>query len=149
MKISPERAHSFVKFLTALQQPTPRLMHLENILPRTTLELLMAVHERNLALKDAEEMAVYLQTLVEKFQFQNLSAFDENTSHIIGREWHEIDYSGEGMTWEKQRQKYLPYGILHFKSVESLNKFFPVESGLSYFKKTYRPQNPAALIPNF
>jgi hypothetical protein len=147
MKISAERANSFVEFLTALQKPTPKLMRLEDVLPKTTLELLMAVHERHLALTEAEEMAEYLQTLVEKFQFQNLSAFDENTSHIIGREWHEIDYSGEGMTWQKQRQHYLPYGIIDFKSVGSLSKFFPVESELSYFKKTYRPQNPNALKP--
>ena len=89
----------------------------------------------------AEEMAQYLYEPTGLFQFEKLFAFDENTSHIIGRDWQEIDYSGEGMTWQKQQAVYQPYGIVNFKSVIYLKKFFPVESKLPYFKKTYRPKN--------
>ena len=53
----------------------------------------------------------YLQELIEYYNFQNVAAFDENTSHIIGRQWHEIDYSGEGMTWQGQKAKYARYGV--------------------------------------
>ena len=38
---------------------------------------------------------------------------------IIGREWHEIDYSGESMTWQKQKIKYAPYGISNFKTLST------------------------------
>lgn len=114
-------------------------------LPKTTLELLMAVQSRMLPLSEAEKMAGYLEEIVGKFNFKNPRAFDENTSHIIGREWHEIDYAGENMTWQKQKLKYQVYNIDNFKTLENLTKFFPVESKLPYFKKIYRPQNPNAL----
>ena len=45
-----------------------------------------------------------------------------NTSHIIGRNWWEINYSGENMTWQGQKTKYAPYGITDFKSVELEDK---------------------------
>ena len=90
-------------------------------------------------------MAAYLTLIFQKFDFQNPKPFDENTSHIIGREWCEIDYSGENMTWEKQQQKYSPYGIQNFKSAEMLEKFFPIEATLPYFRKIYNPRHPNAL----
>ncbi|KIJ88837.1 hypothetical protein [Rickettsia asembonensis] len=85
-------------------------------------------------------MAKYLQELVGFYNFQNVAAFDENTSHIIGRQWHEIDYSGESMTWQGQKAKYARYDITDFKSVDCLKKFFKVESKLPYFTKIYKPQ---------
>ena len=105
----------------------------------------MAVYVRGLDLNEAEKMATYLYNLFFKFKFENPGAFDENTSHIIGREWYEINYSGENMTWQNQREKYLPYGVLNFKSVEYLTKFFFIESNLPYFIKIYRPKNPNVL----
>lgn len=142
MKLTVQQASSFANFLTTLKDPTPALTKLQLVLPKTTLELLMAVHARGVFLEEAEKIAVYLQNLMEKFQFQNPGPFDENTSHIIGRDWPEIDYTGEGMTWEKQREKYRPHGITSFKTLENVRKFFPVESRLPYFKKIYRPKNP-------
>ncbi len=123
----------------------PHLEELQVVLPKTTLELLMAIHKRELPKEEAELMADYLKGVIEAFQFQNVGAFDENISHIIGRQWHEIDYSGEGMTWKKQKTFYAPYGIEHFKSRECLEKFFKVESKLPYFRKIYKPKRPKAL----
>jgi hypothetical protein len=146
MKISKKRALSFNEFLESLdKEKTKQLLKLKNELPKTTLELLMAVHERGLSLKEANRMAEYLSSLVNKFSFQTPKPFDENTSHIIGREWHEIDYSGENLTWQKQKAHYLPYGIKDFKSKENLEKFFRVESKLPYFRKIYRPKYPNSL----
>jgi hypothetical protein len=138
MKLKPAEAEELRVFLTEqLYAITPHLTRLKLTLPKTTLELLMAVNRRGLEITEAEKMAEYLQSVLQEFQFSNPGAFDENTSHIIGREWSEIDYSGEGMTWQKQKAKYKPYGIDHFKSVECLKKFIPVESRLPYFKKAY------------
>ena len=137
MKLSHEQLNSFINFLDNLKQPTPELLKLLATLPKTTLELMRAIESRGVTLAEAEQMALYLYTVPEKFAIKNIAAFDENTSHIIGREWSEIDYGGEGMTWEKQQQKYKPHGITNFKSLENLTKFFPVESKLPYFIKVY------------
>jgi hypothetical protein len=139
MRLKVSEVNHFVVFLNQLHAPLPHITKLQKILPKTTLELLMAVHARNLSIAEAEKMAAYLAVIVEKFQFKFPKAFDENTSHIIGREWHEIDYSGEKMTWQKQQLKYKPYGITDFKSLANLQKFFVVESTLPYFNKTYEP----------
>jgi len=141
MKLKPEQVEGLCHYLSYMDLPTPELIQLKTILPKTTVELLMSVYARGVKLEEAETMAQYLYFLTNAFQFENPSAFDENTSHIIGRDWHEIDYSGEGMTWKKQQALYKPYGIINFKSVEYLKKFFLVESKLPYFKKNYRPKN--------
>ena len=141
MKLTQKEVDSFINFLNALKEPMPSLLKLEKILPKTTLEILRGVHERGVSLTEAEKIAVYLTVVVNHFQFQNTTAFDENTSHLIARDWQEIDYSGENMTWEKQREKYAVYGISNFKTEANLIKFIPVESKLPYFKKIYRPRN--------
>jgi hypothetical protein len=141
MKLRESDAMSLEDFLNSTKIDFPNLIRLQSLLPKTTTELLMSVHKRGVTPHDAELMADYLKKLVEEFQFQKVGAFDENTSHIIGREWHEIDYSGEGMTWEKQKAHYAPYGIDNFKSQACLAKFFPVESKLPYFRKIYKPRS--------
>ncbi|MEM8562481.1 MAG: hypothetical protein AAGF57_09625, partial [Pseudomonadota bacterium] len=90
-----------------------------------------------LRLDEAERMANYLDGVPATYAINNTAYFDENTSHIIGREWHEIDYTGEGMDWQQQKQKYAPYGITHFKSLDNLQRFFPIESTLPYFRPAY------------
>ena len=143
MKLTPEEVQGLITFLNTLSKPTPKLLNLQKVLPKTTIELLRSVvSSRNVPLAEAEKMAEYLDKLVKDFDFQNTPPFDENTSHIIGREWSEIDYSGEGMTWEKQRSEYMPYGVVNFKSVDTLMRFFAVESKLPYFQKIYKPRKP-------
>ena len=112
---------------------------LQSLLPKTSIELLMALRFRAVPSNEAESIALYLKDIVASCQFENIKGFDNNTSHIIGREWHEIDYSGEEMTWKKQQAWYTPYGIANFKTLENLKKFFPVESKLPHFKKIYKP----------
>ena len=142
MKLNKAQSLALSNFLSLLSTPTPRLLHLQTILPKTTLELLRSVESRGVSLNEAEKMAEYLDKLIKEFKFRNIAAFDENTSHIIGREWSEIDYSGEHMTWQKQKQKqkYKPYGVENFKSEKNLIKFFAVESRLPYFNKIYKPR---------
>lgn len=141
MKLHESEARSLEHYLQSIHFNFLYLSKLQTSMPKTTTELLMAIYRRGLNAKEAEKMAKYLTEQIEVYKFKNPSAFDNNTSHIIGREWHEIDYSGENMTWQKQKQKYAPYGITNFKSLESLEKFFPVESKLPYFNKIYQPKN--------
>ncbi len=140
MKLQESSVKSLEKFLNATNYNFVYLPILQNNLPKTTLELLIAINKSGLDIKEADLMAKYLQELVGFYNFQNVAAFDENTSHIIGRQWHEIDYSGEGMTWQGRKAKYARYGITDFKSVDCLKKFFKVESKLPYFTKIYKPQ---------
>jgi hypothetical protein len=144
MKLEESEAAGLESFLKSPHN-FPNLERLQAVLPKTTLELLMAIQNRGLSGVEAELMARYLKKIIDVFQFKNSAAFDENTSHIMGRQWHEIDYSGEGMTWEKQKAFYAPYEIDHFKSLACLEKFFKVESKLPYFKKIYKPKYPNAL----
>ena len=69
--------------------------------------------------------------------------FDENCSHVVGREWQDIDYRDEGMTWQKQQAIHQPKGIAHFKDVANLRQFFQVESRAPYFQKLYRVKGAA------
>lgn len=138
MKLSKDKARSLTNYLNTLKADDLReIQALQKTLPKTATELLMAIATRDLAKSEAVKMAVFMQKVPAQYQIQNVSYFDENTSHIIGREWHEIDYSGEGMTWQQQKAKYKPYGITNFKTLKNMEKFFPVESRLPYFYKVY------------
>jgi hypothetical protein len=139
MKLKEDDVSSLEQFLSNKTFNFHHLKVLEKVLPKTTVELLIALQSRGVSFEEVEAIAQYLGKLVASFGFENVRAFDSNTSHIIGREWHEIDYSGEGMSWEKQRKKYAPHGIKNFKTVDILRKFFLVESKLPYFKKIYKP----------
>ncbi len=139
MKLNEAQARNLENYLQTVHFNFKPLNALQNVMPKTTIELLIATYNRGLSKSEADKIAAYLLQEVNHFKFKNLPAFDNNTSHIIGREWHEIDYVGEGMTWQKQQQKYAPYGITDFKSLNNLKKFFPVESKLPYFNKIYQP----------
>jgi hypothetical protein len=146
MKLNQQDIVAIEILLAKINDGTPNLLALQYLLPKTTLELLRAIAQRNVETKEAESMAEYLKYIVESFKFENIPSFDENTSHIIGREWSEIDYSGENMTWEKQKMSYAPYDIQDFKSTAMLKNFFSRESQLPYFKKIYRPQEAPLLV---
>lgn len=138
MKLSKEKAKSLINYLNTLKpNELVELQALQKTLPKTSTELLFAIATRDLDKAEAEKMAAFMQKVPAQYQIQKMSYFDENTSHIIGREWHEIDYSGEGMTWQVQKAKYKPYGITNFKTLSNLEKFFQVESRLPYFYKVY------------
>ncbi len=140
MKLYPQDVEDIKAILSTLDD-APNLSSMQRVLPKTTLELIRAIAQRNLDFNEAESMAGYMDAIVQKFNFENIQSFDENTSHIIGREWSEIDYSGENMTWQNQKEKYAYHDIQHFKSQEMLKKFFSVESKLPYFKKIYKPRS--------
>lgn len=141
MKLSEDSAVGLEMFLLTTTSSFDNLKKLKTILPKTTVELLMSVAFRNVKVEDAEAIARYLKNMLIIYDFQNVTAFDENTSHIIGRDWSEIDYSNEAMTSETQEKKYKKYSITNFKTIENIERFFPVESKLPYFKKIYKPRN--------
>jgi hypothetical protein len=140
MKLNETEVTQFEQFINATKYDFTNIQHLQPSMPKTSLELLMAVSFRNVAPNETEAMAAYLQRLIATCDFKNLKAFDNNTSHIIGRDWPQIDYSGERMTWQNQKKHYESYGIHNFKTEKHLKLFFPVESTLPYFTKIYQPK---------
>ncbi len=140
MKLKEEDVIKFQEFLNLAKDNLDELKDLKNILPKTTIELLMAIRFRNVTFSNAELIAQYLNSFVTSCKFANNGAFDENTSHIIGRKWDEIDYSGENISWQEQQKKYRTYGITDFKTLDNIERFFKVEAKLPYFFKTYRPK---------
>jgi hypothetical protein len=140
MKLSQEDGLHAASYLLADLPSMPNSRALLAVMPKTTIELLRSVHERGVTRQDAEEMAAYLVRLRESLRMQNPAPFDENCSHAIGREWHQIDYSGEGMTWQGQKAHYAPGGVPDFKTVGHLRRFFEIESRMRYFNRLYRPE---------
>ena len=109
-------------------------------LPKATIELLRGVHERGVEKQDAEEISAYLLKFLESMKLGHPEKFDENLSHCIGRQWHEIDYSGEGMTWQKAKAVFTRKGVIDFRKAEYVQKYFEWESTQGYFRKIYQPR---------
>ena len=143
MKLSEEEAaRACVELIEEL--PTmPDARQLLESMPKATIELVRSVRERGVAKSDAESMAEYLLQARASLAMDNPGPFDENCSHVIGRDWADIDYRDEGMTWQKQQAIYAPMGVAHFKDVANLQRFFRIESQAPYFRKLYRLQGSA------
>ncbi|MEW6722667.1 MAG: hypothetical protein AB1324_05380 [Candidatus Micrarchaeota archaeon] len=139
-KLTEEQGKLAAGYLLSDLDSMPKTRELALAMPKTAVELMIAVHERGVGKDEAEKMAHYMLRLRDSLRMENPGPLDENTSHVVGREWHEIDYSGEGMTWEAQKKFYSRHGIENFKTAENLEKFFAVESKMPYFKKLYRPR---------
>jgi hypothetical protein len=78
--------------------------------------------------------------IVETLAFDRLAVFDENHSHVTGREWHEIDYAGEGMTWQSQRAYWQPRGVASFETVTAIHAYFVGAARLPHWRTVYRPR---------
>jgi hypothetical protein len=76
--------------------------------------------------------------------FARLHVFDENHSHVTGREWPEIDYSGEGMTWQGQRAYWHPRGVESFKRAAFIHAYFVGAEPMPHWKRVYRPRGKMA-----
>jgi hypothetical protein len=139
MKLEPDQGVKVARYLHEALPSVPETRRLMSSMPKTVVELVRSTYERGLSTQEAERIARYFSHLLDHLQPANLAALDENCSHVIGREWHEIDYSGEPLTWQKQKRVYAPQGIPHFKEAATLERFFRVESQAPYFIKLYRP----------
>jgi hypothetical protein len=140
MKLEPEQGVQVARYVHEALPSMPEARELTHAMPKTVVELVRSTYERGVSTREAESMARYFSHLLDHLKPQNLSALDENCSHVVGRDWHEIDYSGEPLTWEKQKRIYTPKGVPHFKDAATLERFFRVESQAPYFNKLYRPE---------
>jgi hypothetical protein len=110
------------------------------LLPRCTVELVRAVSERGVPMAEAERIAEFHLTYTKAAGLSKLHLFDEAHSHIIGRDWPEIDYSGEGTTWQQRKASWAKVGVEDFKTARSICRYFRAESTMGYHKKLFTPK---------
>lgn len=137
MKLSPAEA---LTAALALLEHREQLRALHDVMPRSTVELARAVRERGVPIAEVERIASYLVEVVRALDFERLATFDENHSHVTGRDWPEIDYTGEGMTWQSQKADWQPRGVADFRTVASIHAYFVGAEKLPHWKKVYRPR---------
>ena len=108
-------------------------------LPHSTIELARAVNERGVTRSDSAEIATYLLALTDALRFGNLRRLDINHSHVIGRDWPDIDYTGEPMTWKSQKKYWHPKGVIDFKKAAHIHAYFRGAFDLPHFARVYKP----------
>lgn len=139
MRLTGDEGRAAAAALLALADRAP-LRALHQVMPRSTVELARAVSERGLPAADAEAIAGYLVRAARALDFERLATFDENHSHVTGREWHEIDYSGEGMTWRGQKAYWQPRGVESFRKAEFIHAYFTAAERMEHWQRVYRPR---------
>jgi hypothetical protein len=145
MKLSPDEGLAAALALIEHGRG-PALRALHGVMPRSTVELARAVRERGVPIAEAERIAAYLVEVVRVLAFERLATFDENHSHVTGREWPQIDYTGEGMTWQSQQADWQPRGVTDFRSVDSIHAYFTGAEKLPHWKKVYRPRGKMSAV---
>ncbi len=139
MRLSPEEGRAAAAALVAVaDREAWRALHA--LMPRSTVELARAVAERGVPAADADEIARYLVRVVDALRFERLATFDDNHSHVTGRDWQEIDYSGEGMTWQGQKAYWVPRGVASFRKAEHIRAYFTAAERMEHWKRVYRPR---------
>lgn len=143
MKLTAEQGEAVATAVLAVID-RPAVQALARVMPRSTVELARAVAERGVSLDELDRIASYLARVVATIEPQRLATFDDNHSHVTGRDWHEIDYSGESMTWEGQRDAWVPRGVTSFKRAEFIHAYFVGAEKLAHWKRVYQPRGKMA-----
>lgn len=140
MKLDAEQASAALGHLRKQLERSTALRRLHSLMPHSTIELCRAIGERGVAPTEGDRIAEYLTHLVAVLEFGNLRQFDINHSHVTGRQWHEIDYSGESMTWQGQKKYWAKRGVGDFKTAEHIHAYMKSASRLPHFARVYKPR---------
>lgn len=140
MKLSPTAGAAAVRHLRTHLDRSADLRHLHGSMPHSTVELVRAIEERDVPAEEADRIARYLAHLVEALDFAKLRRFDINHSHVTGREWHEIDYTGESMTWQGQKRYWSKKGVASFKRADYIHAYMMHAYRLPHFARAYAPR---------
>jgi hypothetical protein len=143
MRLPDASAFATARALVTLAK-RPAVCSLHAVMPRSTVELVRASVERDVGLDELDRIATYLVRVATVLDFERAGVFDENHSHVTGRDWPEIDYSGEGMTWQGQRAYWRPRGVESFKRAAFIHAYFIGAERLPHWKRVYRPRGKMA-----
>jgi hypothetical protein len=147
MKLTREQARDAAAAILRRLPRMPAARALHDAMPQSLVELIRAVAERGVPERDAEALAAYLVRATRVLRCQNLARLDTNHSHVIGRRWHEIDYTGEGTTWQARRDHWARFGVKDFRTARHVHAYFVAEAKLAYFKRIYQPRGRMADVP--
>lgn len=142
MGLTAKQADALSADLMRLLPKMPKASMLADLMPRSVVELVASVSQRKLALKDAEDIASFHIQLTGAMGFRNLKQFDSNHSHVIGRRWNQIDYSGEGVTWRQRQRQWSGAGVKDFRTAGSICRYMRAASRKAYFMRIYKPRKP-------
>ena len=140
MKLDADQASATLGHLRRQLDRSSALRRLHSLMPHSTVELCRAIGERGVAPAEGDRIAEYLAHLVLVLEFGNLRQFDINHSHVTGRQWHEIDYSGESMTWQGQKKYWSKRGVGDFKTAEQVHAYMKSAFRLPHFALVYKPR---------
>lgn len=140
MKLTAAEGERAAKVLLELLESSKPLRQLVAVMPHSSVELARAVDERDLPRAEADAIADYLFKLVTAIDFARLEQFDRNHSHVTGRQWREIDYSGERMTWRGQKKYWSARGVHDFKTVAHIDAYMRAAARMRHWKRVYRPR---------
>lgn len=154
MRLTPKQGKDAEGYIIKDLPLMPESRKLRGKMPKTVIELIRSVNERGVTRNDAEEMAEYFTRFLKSMNMIKLGKFDECMSHMVGREWSNVDYSGEPMTWQSQRKFYnrkRPKAMDWVKNIKTklyLYRFLKMEVRMRYFKMLFHPSGkPPALEP--
>lgn len=139
MKLSGEQARDAALYTIDWISSVDSGRSLADTLPHSTIELARAVNERGVRPADSVDIAAYLLAFTKALRFGNLRRLDINHSHVIGRDWPDIDYTGESMTWQSQKKYWQPKGVIDFKKAEHIHAYFRGAHDLPHFARVYKP----------
>jgi hypothetical protein len=138
MKLSQKQASKIVTYFQRFMPSMPKTRKLHSYMPRSTVELVRAVGERGVSREEAEKISSFLIYFTNHMQFRNLKQLDANTSHVIGREWKQIDFSGERTNWRRQKNHWSKYGVVDFQHAVYVCKYFLAASKYRFFRRIYK-----------
>ncbi|NYZ74246.1 hypothetical protein H0O00_03825 [Candidatus Micrarchaeota archaeon] len=140
MKIDKDRAVVIAGHILDIIPSMPNASELEKTMPKSVVELVVSVLERDVSWEEAEKIADFLLRFTGAMRFGNIAQFDSNHSHVIGREWSQIDYSGEGTTWQQKKREWSKQGVVNFKKAEYIEKYLQHAKEQGYFRRIYKPE---------
>ncbi|MBU0532273.1 hypothetical protein KKB44_02145 [Candidatus Micrarchaeota archaeon] len=140
MDISQKRAvlisTDILEFLPSMEKAQKLL----EIMPHSTVELIVSITERGVSVQEAEGIAEFHLAFTKHMQFRKLDQFDRNHSHVIGRDWPEINYTGDGTTWQQRKQDWNKHGVENFQTAANICRYMRAASKKNYFKKAHKPK---------
>ncbi|MCI0503528.1 hypothetical protein L0Y65_02345 [Candidatus Micrarchaeota archaeon] len=142
MKLTPEEGELAMSYLRSDLASSQSIGALASRMPKTTIELLRAMHERGVTREDAEGIAGYLNRMLDSMRLSKVDTFDTCCSHVLGRRWSQIDYSGERLDAASQERSYASRGVPDLLTSEHVRRYFAVESKMPYFRRLFNPQGP-------
>ena len=137
-KLTRAEGLACARYLLEVDSAAIRALH--EVMPRSTVELVRATHERGVPAAEADRIAAFLVGYVAEKNFSRLDNFDRNHAHVTGRSFPEIDYSGEGMTWRKQKAYWSGRGVPDFKTAAHIRAYMRQAESMPHFERVYRPR---------